>query len=181
MTAGLRSVDCATTSPWTTREPNGKTVVLAATSDPLLRTEVIHFSTTAPNEFWDLTRLVHEVIDRSGLTNGQATIYTPHTTTSIVVNEAETGFLNDFRRLLESQVPAGVYYEHDDYELRTENLQEDEFVNGHAHCRAMLVGSPTVIVPVVEGEALLGRWQRVMFVELDQARARRAFVHVQGV
>ena len=37
-----------------------------------------------------------------------------------------------------------------------------------------------VTVPVVEGEVLLGQWQRVMFVELDQARERRAFIHAQG-
>lgn len=181
MTAGLRSVDCATPTRWATREPDGQTVVLAAASTPPLRTEVIHFSSSAANEFWDLTPLVHSVVARSGVTNGQVTIYTPHTTTSIVVNEAETGFLNDFRRLIGSQVPAGIYYEHDDHDLRTENLQEDEFVNGHAHCRAMLVGSPSVTIPVAGREVLLGRWQRVMFAELDQARARRAFVHVQGI
>ena len=44
----------------------------------------------------------------------------------------------------------------------------------------IVVGQPSVTVPVVDGEVLLGRWQRVMFVELDQARARRVFFHVQG-
>ncbi len=181
MTAGLRSVGQTTAPRWATREPDGQTVVLAAAADPPLRTEVIHFSTTTANEFWDLTPLVHAVVARAALTNGQATVYTPHTTTSIVLNEAETGFLNDFRRLIDSHVPADIYYEHDDHAVRTENLQEDEFINGHAHCRALLVGQPSVTIPVVGGEPLLGRWQRVLFAELDQARARRAFVHVQGV
>ena len=181
MTAGLRTVGQIPSPRWATRQPDGQTVVLASTTDPCLRTEVIHFSTTAPNEFWDLTPLVHSVIARAGLSNGQITISTPHTTTSIVVNEAETGFLNDFRRLIEEQVPADVYYEHDDLTVRTENLQEDEFANGHAHCRALLVGQPSVTIPVVGGAPLLGRWQRVLFLELDQARARHAFAHAQGI
>ncbi|MBP1633031.1 MAG: hypothetical protein H6Q11_1319, partial [Acidobacteria bacterium] len=64
--------------------------------------------------------------------------------------------------------------------LRTENIQEDELLNGHAHCGQMLAGSSSVTVPVVEGELLLGTWQRVMFLELDQARERRVVIHAQG-
>jgi thiamine phosphate synthase YjbQ (UPF0047 family) len=44
----------------------------------------------------------------------------------------------------------------------------------------MLAGSASVTVPVVEGELLLGTWQRVMFLELDQARERRVVIHSQG-
>lgn len=160
---------------------NGESVVLAESSVPALRTEAVRFTTTSAGEFWDLTGLVRGVVARSGVTSGQVTIYTPHTTTSIVVNEAEAGLFNDFRRLIQTVVPEGVDYEHDDHELRTENLEPGELVNGHAHCRQLLVGQPSVTVPVVGGDVLLGRWQRVMFVELDQARERRAFVHAFGV
>lgn len=127
-----------------------------------------------------MTDIVRGVVDRSGVKHGQVTVYTPHTTTSIVINESETGFLNDFRRLISATVPADAYYEHDDHDIRTENLQEDEFVNGHAHCRQLLVGQASVTIPIVDGEMLLGQWQRVLFVEFDQARERRAFIHAQG-
>lgn len=161
-----------------TRRPQGQTTTLAESADT--RTEVLHFETTAASEFWDLTEIVREVVSRSRIRHGQVTVYTPHTTTSIVINESETGFLNDFRKLLEAVVPTDRYYEHDDHELRTENLQEDEFLNGHAHCRQMLAGSASVTIPVVEGELLSGRWQRVLFAELDQARQRRVVFHIQG-
>ena len=78
-------------------------------------------------------------------------------------------------------MPAEGYYEHDDHALRTENLQEDEFLNGHAHIRQLLVGSASVTVPVVDGELLLGTWQKVLFAEFDQARERRVVIHAQGV
>jgi secondary thiamine-phosphate synthase enzyme len=163
------------------RRPEGATTLLAATSEPCIRTEVLHFHTTGSLEFWDLTDLAREVVARSGVRHGQVTLHTLHTTTSLVVNEAETGFFNDFRRLVQEVVPVERYYEHDDHNLRTENIQEDELLNGHAHCGQMLVGSSSVTLPVVEGELLLGRWQRVMFLELDQARERRVVVHAQGV
>jgi secondary thiamine-phosphate synthase enzyme len=154
--------------------------LLAATAEPCIRTEVLHFHTTAGLEFWDLTDVAREVLARSGVRHGQVTVHTPHTTTSVVVNEAETGFFNDFRRLILETVPAEGYYEHDDHQLRTENIQEDEFLNGHAHCRQMLVGTSSVTLPVVDGELLLGTWQRVMFLELDQGRDRRVVIHAQG-
>lgn len=166
------------TSRTATRRPS--TVVTLLADSPSIRTEVLRFETRAASEFIDLTDEVRESIKRSGVRHGQVTVMSPHTTTSVVINESETGFLNDFRRLLTSMVPMDGYYEHDDHAVRTENLQEDEFINGHAHCRQLLVGNTSVNVPIVDGELTLGRWQRVLFVELDQARERRTILHVQG-
>ncbi len=159
----------------------GTLTVLAQSDSPAIRTEAVHFSTTDSMEFWDLTDIVRDVVVRSRVRHGQVTVGTPHTTTSIVINESETGFHNDFRQLSDVLIPVDVYYEHDDLAIRTENVQEDEYVNGHAHCRQLLIGQSSVTLPVVEGEVLLGQWQKVMFVELDQARDRRAFVHAQGI
>lgn len=164
-----------------TKDPVNEPVLLAASDSQAIRTEAIHIHTAAANEFWDLTSVVRDVANRSEVTHGQITISTPHTTTTIVINESETGFLNDFRRVIEGLVPTDEYYEHDDHELRTENLQEDEFINGHAHVRQLLTGQPSVTIPIVDGEVLLGQWQRVLFAELDQARERRVFLHAQGV
>jgi len=162
-----------------TKSPTGQIVLLS--QSPAMRTEVLHFKTSATDEFWDVTDFVRDVVARAGTSHGQVTIYTPHTTTSVVINESETGFLNDFRGAIDRLVPTDGYYEHDDHELRTENLQEDEFINGHAHVRQLLTGSTSVTIPVVDGEVVLGRWQRVLFAELDQARDRRVMVHAQGV
>ncbi len=163
-----------------TLEPVNAPIVLAESAAPPVRTEALHIHTTAANEFWDVTDIVRAVAQRSGVSHGQVVIYSPHTTTTVLINESETGFLNDFRRTIDGLVPADVYYEHDDHDVRTENLQEDEFINGHAHVRQLLTGQPSVTVPIVDGEVLLGQWQRVLFAELDQARERRVFIHAQG-
>ena len=164
-----------------TRRPTSDPVLLASSDDRRIRTEALHLHTESSNEFWDVTEFVRATVERSSVHHGQVTVSTPHTTTSIVINESESGFLNDFRRTIDRVVPADIAYEHDDHSIRTENLEEDEYINGHSHVRQLLVGQPSVTIPVVEGEVLLGRWQRVMFVELDQARPRRLFVHAQGV
>ena len=174
-------MDDPTSTRKATKRPVGTPVVLASSESPPIRTEAVHFSTSGSNEFWDLTEIVRDTVNTSAVRHGQVTVYSPHTTTSVVVNESETGFLNDFRKLIGSVVPKDAYYEHDDHAVRTENLQEDEFINGHAHCRQLLVGQTSVTVPIVDGEMLLGRWQRILFVELDQPRDRRVFVHASGV
>ena len=127
--------DPSLTARQATRKPNGTVVVLSESRSPAVRTEAVHFLTSGPNEFVDFTEIAREVVARSGVRHGQVTVYTPHTTTSVVINESETGFLNDFRKYLDRSIPSHAYYEHDDHSIRTENLQEDEFINGHAHVR----------------------------------------------
>jgi secondary thiamine-phosphate synthase enzyme len=62
---------------------------------------------------------------------------------------------------------------------RTVNLAPDERANGHAHCRALLLG-PTALLNVADGRLQLGRWQRVFLVELDGPRRREISVQVLG-
>ena len=130
----------------------------------------------------DVTDECGALLERSGVRDGTLVVYTPHTTCAIKINERETCFLEDFRLFMEQLVPPDAYYRHDDFQIRTENLDDPdaEPVNGHAHIKAMLLGSSSEHVPVVDGELALGRWQRIMFIELDQARPRRLHVQVQG-
>ncbi len=79
-------------------------------------------------------------------------------------------------------VPLSDNYHHDDLEARTENLEDDphDVPNGHAHCRQALLGSASETIPVVDGQLLLGRWQKVFFLELDRARDRKVLIQVMG-
>ncbi|MCZ6461484.1 MAG: hypothetical protein O6705_04525, partial [Actinobacteria bacterium] len=78
-----------------TKEPVADPVLLAASEAPAIRTEALHFSTNGPEEFWDLTEFVRDVVDLSYVSHVHVTVYTPPTTKPIVINESETGFLND--------------------------------------------------------------------------------------
>jgi secondary thiamine-phosphate synthase enzyme len=140
------------------------------------------FSTSRCMDFVDVTDDVRGTLRRSGVSNGIAVVYSPHTTCSIVINEHESGFIRDFGELVQSLVPEGRSYRHDDMALRTENLEDDDHdvPNGHAHCKQGLIASASQTIPVIDGALQLGRWQRVFFLELDRARDRRVFIQVLG-
>lgn len=132
--------------------------------------------------FVDITDDVVGAVEESGVRFGTATVYSPHTTCAVVINEPESGFLEDFRRLLDELVPGeGRYYRHDDMDIRTECLDpEGDTANGHSHCRAALLSSTSQAIPVVEGRLMLGRWQRIFFCELDRSRSRKVYLQVVG-
>jgi secondary thiamine-phosphate synthase enzyme len=140
------------------------------------------FRTTGCGQFLDITDDVEDVVRRSEVRDGMALVYSPHTTCAVVINEKEAGFLHDFGELMESLVPVAGAYRHDDLEARTENLEDDphDVPNGWAHCRQALLGTASQAVPIVDGELLLGRWQRVFFVELDRSRDRRVLIQAMG-
>ncbi len=141
------------------------------------------FRTSGGLAVQDITEDVSAAVRESGITDGIACVYSPHTTCCIRVNEFESGFLDDFTTLLRRLVPAeGQYYAHDDWDRRTENIcaEDMEVGNGHAHCMSMLLGSAGESIPVREGELCLGTWQRVLFLELDRERDRRWIVQVVG-
>ena len=131
----------------------------------------------------DITEQVQEAVRESGVRDGVCCVYSPHTTCSVRVNEYERGFLEDFSVLLRRRVPTEHYYAHDDRDRRTENVSDDdaEESNGHSHCMSMLMGPAGESIPVRDGVLCLGRWQRVLFLELDRERDRRWLVHVVGV
>jgi secondary thiamine-phosphate synthase enzyme len=130
----------------------------------------------------DITDEINEAVSASGIKDGIACVYSPHTTCCVRVNEFEQGFMDDFAALLRRLVPKGTYYAHDDWDRRTENIcaEDMEFGNGHSHCMSMLLGSAGESIPVRDGELLLGTWQRVLFIELDRERDRRWLVQVVG-
>ena len=131
--------------------------------------------------YLDLTEELQRAIKDSGVTEGAAVAFCSHTTCALLINEWEDGALADFRARMQSTVPEEIYYAHDDHDLRTQNLQEShERRNGHSHVKAMLLSATSHAVPVSAGEPMLGRWQRLLFVELDDPNERRVIFHVFG-
>jgi secondary thiamine-phosphate synthase enzyme len=143
------------------------------------RHTTIRIPTERPTDFIDITGEIEALVAAAGVSFGLVNVQTLHTTTAIVVNELEPLLLEDAAALLERAAPAGARYRHDDMTLRTVNVMPGERVNGHAHCRALLLG-PSACLNIVEGRLLLGRWQRVFLVELDGPREREMSVLILG-
>jgi secondary thiamine-phosphate synthase enzyme len=138
----------------------------------------IDFATTHPTQFVDITSRIRHEIERAGLRNGRVYLQSLHTTLGLAVNENEPLLLSDFKSLLERIAPAGAGYEHDDFARRIE-IQLDEPVNGHAHCRQLLLSAFATLL-VEDGELVLGRWQSVFAVELDGPRRRQLALQMDG-
>jgi secondary thiamine-phosphate synthase enzyme len=130
--------------------------------------------------FVDVTEDLQRAIKDAGITEGCAVVYCRHTTCGLLINEWENGALDDLREHLERLFPIDGYFKHDDLEIRTQNLQPDERVNGWSHIVQMILGGTSHAVPVAAGEPLLGRWQRLIFVELDEPTERSLLFHVFG-
>jgi secondary thiamine-phosphate synthase enzyme len=131
--------------------------------------------------FLDLTDDLRRAIKDAGVTDGAAVAFCAHTTCALLINEWEDGALADFRRHLVGLVPhEDAYYAHDDFDIRTQNLHPDERKNGHAHVKAMLLSATSHAIPIVAGEPAFGTWQRLIFVELDEPKARTISFTVFG-
>jgi secondary thiamine-phosphate synthase enzyme len=142
--------------------------------------ESLEYHTTHALQFIDITADVQAVVERSGVRYGQVAVFSNHTTAAVVLNEHEPLLLNDMARALSRLAPAGNYYEHNDFSIRTVNMFADECANGHSHCQHLFLGASETI-PVHDGRAHLGRFQSVFLVELDHARLRRVYVQTMGV
>ncbi|MQG74868.1 MAG: YjbQ family protein [SAR202 cluster bacterium] len=142
--------------------------------DAVMRTSTITLkvrSETSP-EFIDITDEVEEFIESSGVLNGIVVVFSKHTTAAIVIQEDEPLLLDDFRNLLDSIASSDAKYSHNDFDVRTVHMHDNECPNGHSHCQHLTLGS-SESVPVIDGKMALGEWQRVFMVELDGEKAQQ--------
>lgn len=140
---------------------------------------VFAVQTSRAPQFIDVTAVVEQAVQDAGLSNGVVVITSQHTTASIKINEHEPELLKDMECFLREMAPAERYYRHNDFSVRTVNMEEDECPNAHAHCQHLLL-SASETVPVVDARLLLGKWQRIFLVELDRPRLRHFVVSFVG-
>ena len=134
-------------------------------------TSRIVVETTCAPEFIDITERVLEHVRSSGVKDGLVSVYSRHTTAAIKINEHEPLLLEDMSDFLRRLAPPGAYYRHNDFDVRTVNMTEDECPNGHSHCQHLLM-STSETLPIIDGEVPLGSWQRIFLIELDTYRPR---------
>jgi secondary thiamine-phosphate synthase enzyme len=126
---------------------------------------------THVDEIVDITELVMGAVEGSGLRSGLAVVFVPGATGAVTTLEHEPGLVSDLQEALEVIAPKDKEYAH--------NRRWGDG-NGHSHIRAALVG-PSLTVPFAEGGLMLGTWQQIVFLELDnRPRNRRIIVQMIG-
>jgi len=124
------------------------------------------YTLSAPREFfYNITKEVRDAVAKSGVTNGIAVIFNPHTTAGITINEnADPDVVHDLLIGLGKAFPDRAEFRHGEG-------------NSAAHLKASAVGSSATVI-IDNGKLLLGTWQGIYFCEFDPPRNRKFFVKV---
>ena len=126
------------------------------------------FSISTPREdFYNITSKVREAISESGIKDGIAVVFCPHTTAGITINEnADPEVVHDMFLGLAKAYPDRAEFRHGEG-------------NSAAHLKATAVGSGVTVI-IANGRPALGTWQGIYFCEFDPPRNRRFYVQVMG-
>jgi secondary thiamine-phosphate synthase enzyme len=132
-------------------------------------------------DFVNLTDEIKDFVCTSGIQNGLLNIQILHTSAGLIINECDEPLLaKDIAHHLEQLAPQNRGYHHDNLEIRTVNVCNDECTNGHAHCKAIMLPT-TITLNLIDGVLQLGTYQKIFFIELDNARNRKVQLHLIGV
>ena len=130
--------------------------------------ETFAVSTSRRCEMIDITSQVASVVSASGIAAGTVTIFCPHTTAAITINENA-----------DPDVPHDVLLTLTDLMPHSRDGYRHSEGNSDAHCKSSLVGASELLL-VHEGRLTLGTWQGIFFCEFDGARNRKVIVQVRG-
>jgi secondary thiamine-phosphate synthase enzyme len=135
------------------------------TLDSRSKMKVIEVKTPSKETLVDITGRVMEEVSSSGIQNGICSVYVPHTTAGVTINEnADPSVKEDILMALRKIVPDSLSYSHSEG-------------NSPAHVKASLIGS-SVNILIDKGRLSLGTWQGIFFCEFDGPRNRRAFIKI---
>ena len=122
---------------------------------------------TPKEGFIDITEHVRDACRQSGVFDGMMTVYCPHTTAGVTINEnTDPDVKRDLLLALNKTYPDRAEFRHAEG-------------NSAAHLKASVIGS-SVTIMIDDGEPVLGQWQAVYFAEFDGPRSRRFTVKVMG-
>ncbi|MBO8093779.1 MAG: YjbQ family protein [Prosthecochloris sp.] len=128
-------------------------------------TRTISRQTTQPITIIDITDEIKQFVEESGITQGQATIISQHTTAFVNINEQEPRLLEDMITFLKRLVPRDGDYAHNIAPI-------DGRDNAHSHLMGLFMNTSETI-PVQDSRLLLGEWQSIFLIELDGPRPKR--------
>jgi len=123
---------------------------------------------TPRKDFYNITAQVREAVSKSGITDGIATVYCPHTTAGITINEnADPDVIHDLLLGLDKAFPDRTEFRHGEG-------------NSTAHLKASAIGAGETII-IRDSKLILGTWQSIFFCEFDPPRNRKFYVNILGV
>ena len=128
------------------------------------------FEISKRREFINITREVDKCLKESRIMEGILLCNAMHITSSVFINDDESGLHQDFEKWLEKLAPEKPYsqYLHNGYED-----------NADAHMKRQIMGRE-VVVAVTGGKLDLGPWEQIFYGEFDGKRKKRVLVKIIG-
>jgi secondary thiamine-phosphate synthase enzyme len=147
----------------------------AAAGPVVVRADTLVIDTAGRVELVDVTSLLAQFVETSGVQEGVLSAWSLHTTCAVFINEAQQALHEDILRALEQLIDRHTDWKHND-----PAHSDCDRCNADAHLRAMLLGH-SVTLQVSGAELVLGQWQRVLVAELDGPRTRTLRLQALGV
>ncbi len=128
------------------------------------------FETSKRREFINITKEVEKCLKESGITEGLLLCNAMHITSSVFINDDESGLHQDFEKWLEKLAPEKPHsqYMHNGYED-----------NADAHMKRQIMGRE-VVVAITSGKLDFGPWEQIFYGEFDGKRRKRVLVKIIG-
>ena len=132
-----------------------------------MKTVQFTLQTSGRSQLIDITSRVREAVTASGIREGLCTIFIPHTTAAVTINEnADPDVVRDFLYEFDKIVPWQDGYRHAEG-------------NSAAHLKSSLIGVSEQVL-IENGRLMLGTWQGIYFCEFDGPRTRRVLVRIDS-
>ena len=138
------------------------------------RIETLALKTTEKQQLINITSQVKDAVMDSGIKNGLIGLYSQHTTAALMVSEFQNALLDDITGFLRKVVQDDLPYKHNSPEF-----SDCDRKNAASHLRSMLFNN-SVVLPVSDGELVLGQFQSVILAEMDGPRERSLKVQFLG-
>jgi len=122
-------------------------------------------------DFVHITPQVQEAVKESGVREGLCLVNSMHITSSVFINDHESGLHEDYKRWLEELAP------HEPISQYKHNRTGED--NGDAHLKRQIMGRE-VVVAVTNGKLDLGTWERIFYGEFDGRRSKRLLIKIIG-
>lgn len=133
-------------------------------------TEYIQLNTKNRWEIVNINDHVENAVKKSGIKEGLCLVNAMHITSSVFINDNESGLHKDFLAWLEKLAPYGI----DKY---SHNLTGED--NGDAHLKRTIMGRE-VVVAITGGRLDFGPWEKIFYGEFDGQRRKRVLIKIIG-
>ncbi|HGE69238.1 TPA: YjbQ family protein [Candidatus Poribacteria bacterium] len=121
--------------------------------------------------FVNITRQVEECVRESGIKEGLCLVNSMHITSSVYINDNESGLFEDYERWLEELAP------HEPVSQYMHNRTGED--NADAHLKRQIMGRE-VVVAITDGKLDFGTWEQIFYGEFDGRRRKRVLVKIIG-